>query len=289
MKILVIPDIHLKSWIFDAAEQIMQDPRYQIDSAVCLGDLVDEWDCENKAWLYEQMLNAAIEFKRRHPDTLWCYGNHDIAYLWNRPVSGTSSIDSTSIAAYKGLKHLYQLPSFWDKETDHSADVSPDHFAFVHCVDHVIFSHGGVSADYVREHMPKISQACASKHGLILSYDDVPGIVSGINSLSAQDLWTCDYEPTFSSLHSPLWLRPQAQYQPLPVRMYQSADYLQVVGHTPTRGILKEHNVITCDTFSYFHGGLVGDQTFCVVDTQTLEWEVIPAPFSKGLEFLESR
>lgn len=40
MRVLVIPDIHLKTWIFD----------------------------------------RAIAFAVGHPDTLWCYGNHDVSY-----------------------------------------------------------------------------------------------------------------------------------------------------------------------------------------------------------------
>jgi len=40
MRVLVISDIHLKTWIFD----------------------------------------RAIAFVVDHPDTLWCYGNHDVNY-----------------------------------------------------------------------------------------------------------------------------------------------------------------------------------------------------------------
>jgi len=44
MRILVIPDIHLKAWIFDRAEDILRAGR--ADSAVCLMDNPDDWDKE---------------------------------------------------------------------------------------------------------------------------------------------------------------------------------------------------------------------------------------------------
>ena len=42
MKVLVIPDIHLKPWIFDRAEKILKDGK--ADRAVCLMDIPDDWN-----------------------------------------------------------------------------------------------------------------------------------------------------------------------------------------------------------------------------------------------------
>ena len=44
MKVLVIPDIHLKTWIFDRAEKILKDGK--ADRAVCLMDIPDDWNME---------------------------------------------------------------------------------------------------------------------------------------------------------------------------------------------------------------------------------------------------
>ena len=44
MKVLVIPDIHLKSWIFDKAEVILRQGK--ADRAVCLMDMPDDWNME---------------------------------------------------------------------------------------------------------------------------------------------------------------------------------------------------------------------------------------------------
>ena len=40
MKVLVIPDIHLKKWIFDKAEGILKEGK--ADRAVCLMDIPDD-------------------------------------------------------------------------------------------------------------------------------------------------------------------------------------------------------------------------------------------------------
>ncbi len=44
MKVLVISDIHLKTWIFDRAEDILKSDK--ADRAVCLMDMPDDWDME---------------------------------------------------------------------------------------------------------------------------------------------------------------------------------------------------------------------------------------------------
>ena len=49
-KAFVIPDIHLKPWIFDRAEE--EFPKGEYDKIVCLGDLVDDWGQETNLDLY---------------------------------------------------------------------------------------------------------------------------------------------------------------------------------------------------------------------------------------------
>lgn len=70
-KILVIPDVHLKPWIFDQATEIMINT--DCDRAVCVGDLVDDWGMEDAVDCYEKTLRKAISFAERFPDTVWCY------------------------------------------------------------------------------------------------------------------------------------------------------------------------------------------------------------------------
>ena len=44
MKVLVIPDVHLKPWIFSQAGKLMKDGA--ADRAVCLMDIADDWNKE---------------------------------------------------------------------------------------------------------------------------------------------------------------------------------------------------------------------------------------------------
>ena len=90
MKVLVIPDVHLKYWMFKRAAEIMRT--HAVDKAVCLMDIPDNWNAEYDRQLYVDTFDASIEFQKKFPETLWCYGNHDVSYLWNRPESGYSKL-----------------------------------------------------------------------------------------------------------------------------------------------------------------------------------------------------
>ena len=81
MKVLVIPDVHLKPQMFRQAAAIMNTR--VADRAVCLMDIPDDWDREYDIALYEETYDEAIRFAARFPDTAWCYGNHDLSYFWN--------------------------------------------------------------------------------------------------------------------------------------------------------------------------------------------------------------
>ena len=77
MKVLVIPDVHLKPHMFRQAAAIMNTRA--ADRAVCLMDIPDDWDREYDIALYEETYDEAIRFAARFPDTAWCYGNHDLS------------------------------------------------------------------------------------------------------------------------------------------------------------------------------------------------------------------
>ena len=62
MKILVIPDVHLKPWMFDRASKMMKAGK--ADRAVCLMDIPDDWDREMDVALYSETYDAAIAFAR---------------------------------------------------------------------------------------------------------------------------------------------------------------------------------------------------------------------------------
>lgn len=42
MKVLVIPDVYLKPWMFARASELMQ--KENVEQAVCLMDIADDWN-----------------------------------------------------------------------------------------------------------------------------------------------------------------------------------------------------------------------------------------------------
>jgi len=98
MKVLVIPDIHLKPWIFEKASDVIKNSA--TEKAVCLMDIPDDWDQEFNLELYIETFDAAIQFAEDYPETLWCWGNHDLSYVWGMTESG-----------FLGLLRIQLLPS----------------------------------------------------------------------------------------------------------------------------------------------------------------------------------
>ena len=173
MKILVIPDVHLKAWMFEAAERLLRDGI--ADRAVCMMDIADDWDHQFDLDLYRSAYDAAIRFAKTFSDTLWTYGNHDISYVYEEPESGYSGM-AASLVRQK-LKELRQaLPD-------------ESQLAFAHRVDKVLFVHGGLTERFAEDYVPWAA--------------DLDTVVSAINGMSSTELW----QDT-----SPLWHRPQYSY-----------------------------------------------------------------------------
>ena len=95
MKILVIPDVHLKPQMFKQATALMHQGI--ADRAVCLMDIPDDWDKQYNVGLYEETYDEAVRFAKAFPETAWCYGNHDLSYLWHCLESGYSSMASMTV------------------------------------------------------------------------------------------------------------------------------------------------------------------------------------------------
>lgn len=91
--------------------------------------------------------------------------------------------------------------------------------AYLHRIDNVLFSHGGLADDFVRRYVP------AGK------YNDIDAVVETINGFACGEMWQDA---------SPIWYRPQ-YYEG---RLYKSRKLLQVVGHTPVEGITRNQYVL---------------------------------------------
>ena len=170
-KVFVIPDVHLKGWMFEKASKLIEAGDY--DKIVLLGDLVDDWNQEKNLDLYRDTFEVIYEFLIRYPDTIYCIGNHDISYLFNAFETGYSSYARDIVV--EGInKIFYMLP--------------PDNSAFIHRVDNVLFSHAGLLERFVVR--------CFGG-GPLLELDE---LLERINRLPKDDIWRSD---------SVIWARPQ--------------------------------------------------------------------------------
>jgi hypothetical protein len=235
MKVLVIPDIHLKSWIFDIAEEIIRSGK--ADRAVCLMDVPDDWDKELDIARYIDTFDRAIRFAKEHPDTLWCYGNHDVSYPWGKLETGYSPYAERTV-----ISKLEEL-------TNTLPDSSQ--IAIIHRIDNVLFCHGGLTEDFV---------SCLNEE---LVNADIDEILSVINEASPKYLWNDQ---------SPLWFRPQHRN----VDAFRKETFMQVVGHTPVDKIYEENGFISTDVFStYRDGRQIGEVAMVVIDSVSREFEKI--------------
>jgi len=235
-QVLVIPDLHLKPWMFDRADRILEAG--QADRAVQLGDLVDDWGQLKNVGLYNETMERAYKFHKAHPNTLWCLGNHDADYY--NPYALASSGHST--LAEIDMKE-------WGRKLG-EIGASP---RVIHIVDNVIFTHAGLTELWL-----------AYLSSLYVDYDypqDDETLIRLVNLAAPDD---------FFMEGSPIWARPQVDEQQVP---YSHRNCLQVVGHTPVEKAKQHATLLSTDTFSTYRDGTpIGNQKFVIVDTKTKEW-----------------
>ena len=235
MKVVVIPDVHLKPWMFEKAAELMKCA--SADGAVCLMDIADDWMQQYNIDLYIRTYDAAIRFAKAFPETLWCYGNHDLSYEWNQKETGYSPI-----APWTVCQKLQEL-----------REVLPDknQIAYIQRIDNVLFCHGGLADEFVRKYVPA------------KQYHDIDKVIGTINGFDWGVMW--------QDL-SPIWYRPQYYGG----KMYKPRKLLQVVGHTPVEQIARKGNLISCDVFSTNRNReSTGSQEFVLIDTETWNYKGI--------------
>ncbi len=239
MKVLIIPDVHLKPWIFHRAEELLKEGA--AERAVCLMDLPDEWRMDMQLDLYQNTFDTAIAFAKKFPESIFVYGNHDLSYKWDQLESGYSIYAADLVE-----KKLQELEAVFPKDNQ---------ITYIRRIDNVLFCHGGLTHDFVRRHVP------------IEKRDDIDAVIEEINKLTKDQMW---------SDNSPIWHRPN--YFPESVMYGEDPErYLQVVGHTPVVGEVKRcRNVIACDSFSLdSFKKPIGSQKYTIVDTKTWEFTCV--------------
>lgn len=234
MKILVVPDIHLKPGVIDRAQGLMIARKF--DKAVFLGDFVDDWGRGFDLKLYNKTFDALEDFLEHYPDSLICWGNHDISYIWKEPQSGYSY--SAQQTVEDRLEQLYAKYK--------------NNLSFVHVVDNVVFSHAGITQKFINRLNHKF-EGCSSMEDIAFT----------INSFKALEMWQDD---------SPLWARPDLYTNYWSKGLLQIVGHTPVAFpsfHEPK-------DILFVDTFStYQTGELYGNQKFVGVDSETKEWEEV--------------
>ena len=235
MKVLVIPDVHLKTWIFDKAENVLKSGK--ADLAVCLMDMPDDWDMEFQIDRYRAIYDRAIAFAKDYPDTLWCYGNHDLSYPWGRLESGYSPYAERTV-----MEKLGEL----EKSLKNSSQIN-----IMHRIGRVLFSHAGLSAEFVKSLNKKLLDG------------NIDEVLHSVNTASQDKLWNDE---------SPLWLRALDVWR----KAFRGEKYKQVVGHTPVEKIMEQGGMIFTDVFSTDREGTqIGKSAMVVIDSETGEYEVV--------------
>ncbi|MCR5323010.1 MAG: metallophosphoesterase [Lachnospiraceae bacterium] len=231
MRTLVIPDIHLKPWIVDGAEEIYQNEKP--DVTVFLGDIADDWNQQYNIPLYERTFERVIEYCSEHTANTWfCYGNHDISYVWKVMQSGFSG---------------YAIETVRNMLEELKKALPDEHIGFMHAIDGCLFSHAGLTREFALANLDK--------------NEDPEAIAKAVNSLNGGILWEGD---------SPIWARPQGKQTEYSSEKMWPAGILQVVGHTPTAEILVQGDMISVDVFStYRDSSPIGTQELAIVDTTT--------------------
>ncbi len=235
MRVLVIPDIHLKEWLFDRADDIMRAGK--ADRTVCLMDIADDWGMELENDRYKATYDRAIKFSKDYPDTLWCYGNHDVSYPWGKLETGYSPYAEQTV-----ISKLEELETSLLDRTQ---------IAIMHRIDNVLFSHGGLATEFVYSFDKRLIDA---------GIDDV---IRAVNNAPYDVMW---------DNISPLWLRPQDYYYDI----FRNDTYKQVVGHTPVETIYEKDGVVSTDVFStYPDGRQIGESAMIVIESETGIYEKI--------------
>ena len=232
MKVLVIPDVHLKPYLFTQASSILESGA--ADQAVCLMDIPDDWGQEHHIERYVETYDAAIAFAKKYPDTLWAYGNHDLCYMWNERESGYSVAAAWTVRE-KLMELRHALPE-------------GNEIRYIQKIDQVLFCHGGVRDEFVKGTVE------AEK------YDDVDEVVRTINGFHHDLMWN-DI--------SPIWYRPQysswkmyGEDQVLQVVGHTPVEAIYRRGNVISCDVFS----------TYRDGSPIGSREFPIIDTKTWEF-----------------
>lgn len=170
MKVFVIPDVHLKPWVFDRADALLS--KHKVDKIVFLGDLVDDFGQQENIALYNQTFDRLERFIMKHSDKFYyCFGNHELSYKFVRVNTGYSYM-----AQFTVVQRLRKIE-----------EILGNRIAIIHRFDKVLFSHAGLCEWFVED---------------VVNNDTIDSIIEEINHYWVMQLWSdCSpvwYRPQYS-------------------------------------------------------------------------------------------
>lgn len=236
MKILCMPDAHLKVELIECIDKLLeQHPDWH---CVSLGDWADDWGRTPSD--YQNFFDALLGFNNKYFGRVsLCWGNHDFGY-WIKPgshsgyMADSKDIVRSAIAKLDNQDYPNILVAIgWNK---------------------TIFSHAGISADFFK-------QGCEWwKDHLGFSF------WSFLQDLENPDLHT---------VNSPLWYRPSNNphkntFNPSYLQVVGHTPVATITYDKESNTLYTD----TWSTDS--KRTPLGDKSLVVVDTKTQEWEIIP-------------
>lgn len=213
-KILIIPDVHGRTFWKDAVEK----HKDEVDKIVFLGDMVDPYPWEGIT-RKESITNLQeiIDFKRENKNkVILLLGNHDFPYLDNRNFYTRSRYDSSNARhieeMFRSHRSLFQL-------------------AYEHTMGDkkYLFTHAGLIYEWYLRHKDLIGELTVNN---LNSLQNTPNGIKALCEISRiRGGWDKYGSIVWADIDE---LRPEGMNENLPW------DY-QIVGHSQQ----KEHPVIT--------------------------------------------
>lgn len=253
MKLLVVPDLHTKLYLFQKIKKFALEHKY--DRIVFLGDYVDDWDTPPEASY--NLVKELIKFKKKHPrKVISLMANHDLSYYYPTYFKCSGYNEET----HSLVKDLYK--------TKLDGNIPIFQFAYSH--DNYLFTHAGITNHFwkdlqilIKNHYPGIEKdfllnqdmSLASKLANLLNYIWLLGLNNPDDKLFLTMAQAGGARGGLG-VPSPIWAdKSELTANPVPFLN-------QIVGHTPVNTVMthtfkngnKTSNTLHfCDTLSTYY------------------------------------
>lgn len=197
-KRIIIGDLHgLQTW----KDIVIKENPHQV---IFLGDYFDSFTIP--PLVQKINFDDLLDYQKTHPNTVLLLGNHDFHYLYNTMIT----------EQYSGYNNETQnLIGYRDNILDRCVDNGMN-IVFIDYINKTIYSHAGVSQNWMNEHIPDND----------LSNINTTSLVSMKFTYKDGGDWYGS-----SEFSSPIWIRPEGLLK-CPYKDNDGVVWNQVFGHT---------------------------------------------------------